>query len=56
METVEEGLCGGDEEKGMVVVNPYEAWSLGWEGLGLFGEMDFMPNEWFWMADGAIQQ
>lgn len=45
----------GMGRKGVVVANPDEAWTLGFEGLDLLGEMDFMPNEWFWMADGSMQ-
>lgn len=45
----------GMRRKGVALNEPDQQWNLSWEGLGLLGEMDFMPNEWFWMADGTLQ-
>lgn len=45
-----EGLA----KRGIIVSEQLEHWSPGWDidGLSLLGEMDFMPQEWFWNLEG----
>lgn len=44
----------GMRRRGVVVGGGMEQWSPGWEGLSLLGEMDFMPQEWFWDGGDVV--